>query len=199
MGIFPLHQDGFVKRACAFFFFFLFISCQSLEASVPAWDADIRFVNFKEHQEDKVRAAISLIRKVITSPEFKDRILNHTYEGKKTFVDGQGLSNAEIYRKIIEGAEKMGRNTPDGVMNVELELYHSPSKTIGYTFPDTNRIWMNTKYFNRYTPVKVADNLMHEWMHKLGFTHEMKYSERRNYSVPYAIGYLIEELAEKHK
>jgi hypothetical protein len=84
-------------------------------------------------------------------------------------------------------------------MNVELELYHSPSKTIGYTFPDTNRIWMNTKYFNRYTPVKVADNLMHEWMHKLGFTHEMKYSERRNYSVPYAIGYLIEELAEKHK
>lgn len=189
-----------MKRTFAFFIFvFLLISCHSVHASIPAWNAEIRFVNFKEHQEDKVREAVSLIQRVILSEEFKERILNHTYEGKKTFVDSQGLSNEEIYRKILEGAEKIGSNVPDGKMDVELELYHAPTTTIGYTFPDTNRIWMNTKYFNRYTPVNVADNLMHEWMHKLGFTHEMKYSKRRNYSVPYAVGYLVEELAKKLK
>ncbi len=187
------------RTSTVFFFLLLFISFNSSHASIPAWDADIRFLNFKEHQEDKVRMAIKLIRNVITSQEFKERILNHTFEGKKAFNDNKGLSNSEIYQKIIEGAEKMGSNSPDGKMNVELELYHSPNNTIGYTYPDTNRIWMNTKYFNRYTPVKVADNLMHEWMHKLGFTHEMKYSVRRNYSIPYAVGYLIEELVAKIK
>jgi hypothetical protein len=83
-------------------------------------------------------------------------------------------------------------------MDVELELYQNTSNTIGYTYPHTSRIWMNSKYFNKYTPVQVADNLFHEWLHKLGFDHAIKYTLRRNYSVPYAIGYLMEELAHKH-
>lgn len=177
----------------------LFLLSGFAAAAIPSWDAEIRFVNFETHQEEKVRKAIELIRKVVATPEFRDRILNHTYNGKKTFVNNHGLSNEEIYQKIVDGAEIMGNTSANHRMNVELELYHSKSKTIGYTYPDTTRIWMNTKYFNRYTPVKVADNLMHEWMHKLGFTHAMEYSVDRNYSVPYAIGYLMEELAGKIK
>lgn len=193
-------QDGTVGRTLAFFFFVFFLmSCGGARASIPAWDADIRFVNFESHQEEKIQHAIALIRKVVASPEFRERILNHTYEGKKTFVDNRGLTNAEIYQKIADGAEIIGDTSKNQKMNVELELYHSKTKTIGYTYPNTTRIWMNTKYFNRYTPVKVADNLMHEWMHKLGFTHAMKYSVERNYSVPYAVGYLVEELAGKIK
>ena len=91
----------------------------------------------------------------------------------------------------------MGNTSKNNTMDVELELYHQKTNTIGYTYPNTVRIWMNTKYFNKYTPVKVADNLMHEWMHKLGFTHATVWSKERDHSVPYAIGYLVEELAEK--
>ncbi len=201
-------QDGYVRRTFAFFFFSLFfISCTDIHASVPdplppaaySWKADLEFLNFNPSQEEKVLKAVSLIKKVISSPEFRERILNHKYEGKPGFVDSNGLTNEQIYEKILSGAEIMGNTDKNNTMNVEIELYTDKTTTIGYTYPTTGRIWMNTKYFNTYTPVKVADNLMHEWMHKLGFTHAMKYSVSRNYSVPYAIGYLVEELAAKYQ
>lgn len=172
-------------------------STQKQEVSdlAATWDAQIQFVNFAPEQEDKVRQAVEILKKVIASKQFKDRLINFTYNGKKQFVDSGGRSNEEIYQMILEGAERIGNTSKNNMMDVELELYHQTTKTIGYTYPNTVRIWMNKKYFNRYTPLKVADNLMHEWMHKLGFSHEISWSRDRDYSVPYAVGYLIEELA----
>jgi hypothetical protein len=155
-----------------------------------AWaglDAQIKLVNFLHQDELKIHRAVALIKKVVASQEFKERILNHSYRGKKVFVDNKGLSNEQIYHTIM-----------NGVIDVELELYHQSNSTIGFTYPDTNRIWMNKKYFEKYTPLQVADNLTHEWLHKLGFEHEATYSQNRNYSVPYAVGYLMEELAAKY-
>lgn len=170
------------------------------KADVPAqadtWDAEPYMVNFNPEQEEKVRQAVVIIKKVITSEAFKERVLNYSYNGSKKFFDNHGLSNEEVYQKILEGAEKMGNTAKNNTMDVELELYHQKTTTIGYTYPNTVRIWMNTKYFNKYTPIKVADNLMHEWMHKLGFTHATTWSKDRDHSVPYAIGYLVEELAD---
>lgn len=166
--------------------------------AAKSWDADIYFVNFSAAQEEKVNKAVTLMKKVIASAEFKTRILNHTYNGQKTFVDNGGFTNAQIYQKIIDGAEKMGITTKNNTLNVELELYYATTSTVGYTYPDSTRIWMNTKFFNTYTPINVADNLTHEWLHKLGFGHSTSYNTARDYSVPYAIGYLMEELAAKY-
>lgn len=176
------------------------ISVKNPEVPIEAvtWDADLYLVNFNQEEETKVKNAVMIIKKVISSKEFKDRVLNFTYKGQRQFNDNQGLSNEEIYRKILEGAEKIGNSTRNNIMDVELELYHQLTKTIGYTYPNTVRIWMNKKYFDRYTPIEVADNLMHEWMHKLGFTHDISWSQDRDHTVPYAIGYLVEELAKKH-
>lgn len=161
------------------------------------FDARINLLNFPQAQEEKVFKAVELIKKVVLSEEFKQRILTHTYEGKKTYVDNKGLTNEQIYQIILDGSETLIPEK-NGRMDIELELYQQSSTTIGYTYPHTNRIWVNTKYFNKYTPVQVADNLFHEWLHKLGFDHAIKYTKSRNYSVPYAIGYIVEELAEKH-
>lgn len=177
-----------------------FLGCWVTLFSASVWasfDAQIHMVNLNKEQESKVHKAVALIKKVVASKEFKERILSHSYEGKKTFVDNKGLTNEQIYQIILDGSETLmpGKN---GRMDVELELYEQSTNTIGYTYPNTTRIWVNKKYFNKYNPVKVADNLFHEWLHKLGFDHEVKYSKKRNYSVPYAIGYLVEELAEKY-
>lgn len=172
------------------------------EENVPrlalSWNAELYLVNFDAAQEEKVRKAVDLIKKVIASPEFRKRVLEYQYKGNNRFIDNHGYTNEEIYQKILDGAEMMGNKTKNNTMDVELELYHQKTKTIGYTYPNTVRIWMNKKYFSRYTPIKVADNLMHEWMHKLGFTHEVTWSRDRDHSVPYAIGYLVEELAEEY-
>ncbi len=161
------------------------------------WDADIYFANFNATQEKKVTDAVALMKKVIASEEFKTRVLEYTYNGKKQFVDNGGFTNAQVYQKILDGAETL-QPTKNNKLDVELELYYSLSSTIGYTYANSTRIWMNTKYFNSYTPVNISDNLMHEWMHKLGFSHASSWSASRDHSVPYAIGYLMEELAKKY-
>ncbi len=179
------------------FFIFSILTLLNLQALAATFDAQIHMVNFPQEQEAKVLQVVDLIKKVVSSSEFKERVLSHTYDGKKGYVDNKGLSNEEIYQLIVDGSETLvpGKN---GRMDVELELFQQSSTTIGYTYPNTTRIWVNTKYFNKYTPVKVADNLFHEWLHKLGFDHDLKYSKSRDYSVPYAIGYLVEELAAKY-
>jgi hypothetical protein len=160
------------------------------------FDINLDMSKFSRDQEDKVLAAAELIKKVVASEEFKSRILNHKYKGKKTFVDNGGLTNAQIYQKILEGSEMLnpGKNNS---MDLELEAYRENNITVGYTYPSVIRVWMNTKFLNANTPALVTTNMMHEWLHKLGFKHDVKNTPSRKYSVPYAIGYLVRDLAKK--
>lgn len=83
-------------------------------------------------------------------------------------------------------------------MDVEVALYtDNESVVVGFTNPRTRRIFMNTKYFNKHSPALVASHLTHEWLHKLGFDHEKAKCDERRYSVPYAIGYIVRDLANK--
>lgn len=162
------------------------------------FDFNVTTYNMTDAQNAKIDAAKKLIKKVVSSEEFKDRVLNFTYNGKKQFVDNNGMTNAEIYQAILDGAETL-YPAKNNKMDLEIELYYQATSTIGYTYPNVTKIWMNTKYFNNYTPVEVSDNLTHEWLHKLGFDHATSYSTSRDYSVPYGIGYLVEELAAKYQ
>ena len=157
---------------------------------------NIDFFQTTPSDEKKFDEAIEMIKRVVSSSEFKERVLNHTYNGVKTFVDNRGLSNFQIFKMIIEGAEilnKMKNNTLD----MEVELYYADSSTVGYTISNSPRVWVNTKYFYVFPVSGVASNLMHEWLHKLGFRHASVYSPSRDYSVPYAIGRMVGSLGKK--
>jgi hypothetical protein len=171
---------------------------RALPNEAYTFDTNLILVNFGRSQEHKVLKAAELIRAVVATSEFRRAVINHTYNGKKTFVDNNGLTNTQIYNRILQGAEKLlpKRNN---AMDVELKLYKADNQVIGYTYPNTTMIWMNTKFFNVYTAPQVAGNLMHEWLHKLGFGHATKKTPSRPYSVPYAIGYIIERLTKKHQ
>lgn len=161
------------------------------------FDTNIKMYKFTSSGKDKILKAAELIKEVVASPEFKKKVLNHKYNGRKTFVDNGGLSNAQIYQKILDASEKL---TPgkDNTMDLELELYtDNSSNTVGYTYPSTIRVWMNNKYFSKNTPALVTTNMMHEWLHKLGFKHAVSATASRKYSVPYAIGYMVRDLAKQ--
>jgi hypothetical protein len=160
--------------------------------------ANISYTNFEKADEQKVEKAIELIKKIVASQEFKDKVLNFTYSGKHTFVDNSGFTNAQIYQKLIDGKEDL-KAVVDNEMDLDLELYYSSRSTVGYTYETGLRIWMNTKFFDSYTPAEVAGNIFHEWTHKLGFDHASSYSVARDSSVPYAIGYMIEELGKQYE
>ena len=122
-------------------------------------------------------------------------VLNHTYNGNKTYVDNGGYTNAQIYQKILDGSETL-QKIVDNEMDMEVELYYAATSTVGYTYANSKRIWVNKKFFDGYTPAGVAHNLFHEWLHKLGFTHASTWSTSRDYSVPYAIGDIVGEIGK---
>lgn len=165
---------------------------------IARFDVNAQTFGFSRSQDEKVQAASALIRQIVASEEFKQKVLNYTFQGKKQFFDNLGLTNEEIYQKIMEGSEKMTGLGKNATMDLELELYTDhESNTIGYTYPNIVRVFMNRKYFNKFRPYEVADNMMHEWLHKIGFDHSVKVTPERRHSVPYAIGYIVKAMARK--
>lgn len=159
------------------------------------FDVRLNMDNFNAEQEDKVLAAADMIRKIVASEEFKNRILNYSYNGKKGFAYTD-MTNAQVYKALIEGSEKLNPGT-DNTMNLDLEVYTAQTIVVGYTMPSIMKVFMNSKYLNQNNPAEVTTNMMHEWLHKLGFKHPAEKTATRKYSVPYAIGYLVRELARK--
>lgn len=144
---------------------------------------------------DKLNKAFQVLEQVVNSNEFKDRVLNFKNGNcERQYASNKGLTNEQIYQIFMEGKETLQQNTP-GEMNYFLKLYNRPwSRVIGYTSGNTNLININWKFFKKYEPAEVAGNLAHEWIHKIGFDHK---SAKEHDSAPYAIGYIVEELASK--
>lgn len=174
------------------------LSFQAAFATVPTqaltFGTNIEISNATTTMYYKIRKAEELIKKVIATDAFRDRVINHTYNGAKTFVDNGGYTNAQIYQKILDGAERLN-NIANNVMDLQIEMYYESSSTVGYTYSSSPKIYANTKFYNTYTPAQMTGNMTHEWLHKLGFTHAYYYSSSRDYSVPYAIGKILRELA----
>jgi hypothetical protein len=177
------------------------IVANSSYAAVPTlaltFDTNVNTYSMTSSQEAKIQKAEYKIMKVIESETFRTKVLGHTYNGVKKFVDNGGYSNSQIYTKILEAMESY-KKTKNNTMDLNIKVYYQNSSTVGYTTTTSSYINMNTKYLNTYTSNQVARNMMHEWLHKLGFKHAVSYSTSRNYSVPYAIGKIVETLAAKY-
>jgi hypothetical protein len=168
-----------------------------LPSGVNVFSANVSFTNFTAADIDKVEAALIFIQRIVRTQEFRQRVLNHRYDGQVQFSNNNGFTNAQIYQMLVDGAETL-KPLIDNKMDLELELYtNNYTSTVGYTYPNTLRIWMNRKFFNRYSAEEVARNVFHEWTHKLGFGHDSKATARRPYSVPYALGSIIQDMAFK--
>ena len=159
----------------------------------PKFAIAYTLTGFGGNHEKKMREALARLAWVVKSEAFKLKVLNHTYKGKRTFYQNAGMTNEQIYQSILKAAETLNP-VEDGRMELKLTLYHSPTNTVGYTYPNTNEIWVNRKYFERYSLAEVANNAMHEWLHKIGFEHSYYNNPDRPYTVPYAIGEIVEEV-----
>jgi hypothetical protein len=153
---------------------------------------------FSATQLAKLNSAREFLEKVLNSEEFKQKVLHHTYNNQETYVQNGGLTNLQIYKKMMMGAESYPVQTEaNRTMDFFAELYYSRKNVIGYTNPSTATVFMNSKYFNYFTPAQVAGNMVHEWLHKLGFEHDYDRTARRPFSVPYAVGDMVDELMLK--
>lgn len=161
-----------------------------------------RLRNFsRKSDREKLAKGIQVLKEVMNSKRFKELVYGFTWRGDRTFNENNGMSNEEIYAHLMTGAENL-KPEQDHIMDFDLTLYRSwnPfSKVKGYTLPDTMRIWLHKKFYRRnsWTPVDVAANLAHEWVHKMGFGHSYNYNEDRPFSVPYGIGGIVSKVAKE--
>lgn len=153
---------------------------------------------FNTEQLAKLNEAAFRLEQVLNSEEFKQRILHHTYKGQETFVDNRGYTNLQIYKTMMAGAEEWPKQTEaNQIMDFSAQIYYSSKNVIGYTNQNTSTVYMNSRYFNTFTPDDVAENMVHEWTHKLGYDHSFYYNDARPHSVPYAVGQIVSELLSK--
>ncbi len=70
---------------------------------------------------------------------------------------------------------------------LEFQMYYSLKGVVGYTYPNSRRIWMNRRLHGKMSPCERSANIGHERSHKLRYEHSLKRHSKRKYSVPYAI------------
>ena len=142
---------------------------------------------FTNKEIEKLNSAIGLLVRVVNSFEFKLAVLNTPLERTN------GLTNREVYNKIMSGQDKYGESDND--LDIKITMYYSSKRVIGYTYKGGLRSFINRRYFRIYGLDKIVENLIHEAMHNIGFTHK-----KRKYSldsVPYAVGRIAGNLTRR--
>ena len=152
--------------------------------------------NFSGENLTKLQTAFKALEVVVNTQEFKERVLNFKNSvAERSFASNEGLSNEQIFEAFMEGREQLDRETPHE-MNFYLKLYNKRwSSVVGWTEPGIKTINVNWKFFRTFKPSDVAGNLAHEWTHKIGFGHK---SSAEHDSAPYAVGYIVREMAERY-
>jgi hypothetical protein len=141
-------------------------------------------INFTDEEKELYRKSVAKAEAALNSKKFYDEFL------KLEFTSNKGMSNEEIYLALMSGADLFNKDE-DNDIDVFVTMYHKNNKVVGYTNPSTCRTWVNRKFFSQYDEADIACNLIHEYMHKMGFDHK---SAKEKSSVPYAVGYLLERV-----
>jgi hypothetical protein len=131
----------------------------------------------------KIMAIVPGVEKVISSPEFKARVLASKFTST---ID----SPAKIVEKI---------SIPVWDLHYEFKMQKNwlgRCPVLGWTYPGTKTVWFNSCNFKGRDDAGIAGTICHEQMHKLGYGHK---SAKDIMSVPYSIGNICAELYGKTK
>lgn len=151
-----------------------------------------KVTGYSATEQQKLGKATQLMEKVLNSREFRDAVVNHP-----GFAD-EARSPQDIYA-AIRAAKENFTEAADGEVDLNLDLRNLSwfsRNVVGYTTAGSDTITTNRRFFSGFEPNELAGHLAHEWLHKLGFEHDHGRTAERPNSVPYAIGDLVEQLAQ---
>jgi hypothetical protein len=150
-------------------------------------------------EKKKLLESFEVIEAVVNSNEFKQKVISFEGSGPKGgYTSSNNLTNEEVYNFLMQGKELIDGDTTLGEMNLDIKRYRPwyRSAVIGRTYPGKNNwIEVNGQHYWKMSVPEMASNITHEWIHLNGFYHA---SASDKHSVPYAVGYIVEELAEKY-
>ncbi len=129
-------------------------------------------LKLEEKERLKIVNAVSFGNVVLQSAQ-----LMNAWDKYPDCSEDKGMSNHKIYEFITKFDEKLV---------IEIEGFYKPSTTIGYTYVNSRKEWINRKYLKQdyFGPDYVYGHISHEIAHMIGFVH--KYW--KGTSIPYAWG-----------
>lgn len=137
-------------------------------------------------RRDKMSQVAQEFHRVINSTIFRDQILKMKPKvGERSKY--KDLSNMEIYKMIMHGKDIHETQTNHAI-DIFIDDYYTWKRVIGYTNPRRDRIIrVNTKYFDHRHTMLVGSNLLHEYGHLLGFSHDFFHNDERPSSICYQL------------
>jgi len=154
--------------------------------------------------EEFARKAAALLEDTLNSEEFKAEVL------KRKFDRTKGLSNPKLYERIMQAHEQQGDGGEDYVVDLRLRTLdfngndsewrkRCQEKTIGVDGAGTGVTAICPNKLELYSKTNdtaaLARHYAHEYIHILGFDHNVWFSKRKTFV--YQIGSIVEELANK--
>ena len=85
----------------------------------------------------------------------------------------------------------------DNEWDIFIDGYFSMKRVIGYTMRNIKTIFVNTKYFDTRHKALVGSNIVHEYGHKLGFSHDFRATADRPFSICYQLNLCYEAAYSK--
>lgn len=150
-------------------------------------------------EKERLLKAFEVIEVVMNSKEFKEKVISFEGSGPTGgYTSPNELTNQEVYNYLMQGRELIDGETTLGEMNLDISRYKPwyRSAVIGRTHPGKSKwIEVNGQHYSKMDVAEMASNIAHEWIHLNGFYHS---SASDHHSVPYAVGYIVRDLANKY-
>lgn len=163
-----------------------------LKVSIDSSNLDTKWRKIKAEKIEREMETI------VNSDLFRELVLAIKYKHGETSY-WRDAPNQEIYDHIISGKETLNP-IEDGEIDIVIDDYYTWRRVIGYTYPNIQTIYTNTKYFDsenlspeRHHRKMSGSNAMHEYGHKLGFDHDFRATSRRKYSLCYLLNDIYEQ------
>ena len=154
----------------------------------------------KNWQKRKARRVAHLMENVINSDEFGDRVKaydfkDRRYRPSKNEEWKEITENAKILDILRKGNEQGSEKNDDHEWKLNIKL----GRFLSQVGRREGQLIITQNWFFKIAnnDHSVAGHWVHEYAHVLGFGHDFEKTDRRPHSVPYAVGTIAEEIAEK--
>lgn len=147
-----------------------------------------------DQRYEKIQDIAFEIHTVINSKIFMDQVLKMKKFGERSKY--KDYTNMEIYQILMKGSETL-EPVEDNEWDIYIDDYFSWKRVIGYTKKNIKTIFINTRFFDKRHRALCGSNIVHEYGHKLGFSHDFRATKDRPFSICYQLNKAYEAAYSK--
>ncbi len=127
-----------------------------------------------------IRKAEDKMNEVVAGQCFQTRLSG------EPLIQTNGLSAAQVVETL-----------PHAGVQIDVEMYYTLKRVLGYTLPSAKKEWLNRRYMLSWNVCDLGSLLAHETSHKIGYGHDHQNTPRRKSSVPYTINRVFKSCCTK--